>query len=409
MPNNTIAMEEHYDAYFTWKHQGIKGAWCWHVDAHLDVGRLGLWEERLEALKPCTSFAQAQALGITGSSYLPWGGLNCGNYLYPAIKEGIVGKLTWVIPPDLPHGNYLRWAREHLDSWFGIGLDEYAGLTEQEGRVSGTILGIPFEMGVLEALEIPKEPVLLDLDIDYFLDGDGEKWQDSRVFAEKIEGLESLCTTVAYSVLGGYTPTQDRELAAPFLSGDLSGYEANTLDEATVLLRCRKFEQAQVALEKILGQYPVIAGFSLGSCFQGLKQPEQALAAWQKVLKEADLPADGRAYVGCACAEVLVELQRPKEALDHVLAAKSLVPPDYRYVWTEALAREALGEDRRATRMVRTALKMAEGNLFSLKIMWVLSRLYRKQGKDELAKMELRKLRTHDVTGDFRTRTLLVN
>lgn len=400
-------MEEHYDAYFAWKEAGIEDAWCWHVDAHLDIVRTGLWEQRLERLIPCISWEQAQSEGLTGASYLPWGGLNCGNYLYPAIREGIVTRLSWVIPPDLPHGELLRWAREHLDSWFGLTLNEYAGLTESEGRVSGTILGIPFEMGTLEALGVPDQPVLLDIDIDYFLDGEGEVWQDSREFAEAIRDLKSLYTTVAYSVIGGYTPTEERRLAEPFIDGSTEGYHANALDEATVLFRCRRFEQASAAFEKLIPQYPVIAGYSRGSCLQSLKRPEEALDCWRQVLKQ-QLPPDGRAYIGGSCAELCVELGRPQEALDHVLEVKDLVPPDYRYTWTEALAREALGEEKRATRLVRAALKMADGSLFSLKIRWVLSRLYRAQNKMELAKMELRKLRELDVTGDYRTHTMLV-
>lgn len=400
-------MEEHYDAYFAWKEAGIKDAWCWHVDAHLDIVRAGLWEDRLKALAPCKSWKEASDKGLTGVSYLPWGGLNCGNYLYPAIREGMVSKLSWVIPPDLPHGDLLRWARHHLDGWFGISLTEYAGLTESEGRVSGTVLGIPFEMGTLEALGVPKEPVLLDLDIDYFLDGDGEVWQDSRVFADRVKGLNSLYTTVAYSVIGGYTPTQERRLAEPFVQDSTEGYASTPLDEATVLFRCRKFEEAESRFESLRKEHPVIAGYSRGSCLQSLKRPEEALVCWRQVLEE-DLPPDGQAYIGGSCAEICVELGRPKEALDHVLAVKDLVPPDYRYTWTEALAREALGEEKKATRLVRKALKMCDGTLFSLKVRWVLSRLYRSQDKSELAKMELRKLKALDVTGDYRTHTMLV-
>ena len=87
--HQVVSMEEHHEAYFLWKNLGIQGAWCWHFDAHLDIGREGLTEARMAALVDCRSPAEAAQVGALGNCYLPWGGLHCGNYLYPAIKEGI--------------------------------------------------------------------------------------------------------------------------------------------------------------------------------------------------------------------------------------------------------------------------------------------------------------------------------
>ena len=130
-------MEEHYEAYFAWKRQGFRDQWCWHVDAHLDIGKTDLGPARLARLKGFENSFEARAAGLMGNSYLPWGGLHCGNYLLPAIREGIVSRLSWVIPPDLPEGTLLSWARRHINNWFELELREYSSLKLDGDRVRG--------------------------------------------------------------------------------------------------------------------------------------------------------------------------------------------------------------------------------------------------------------------------------
>ena len=60
-------MEDHSQAYFVWKQADIKSAWCWHVDAHLDIGRDGLDDSALARLYP----AQQPIPELTGNPYVP--------------------------------------------------------------------------------------------------------------------------------------------------------------------------------------------------------------------------------------------------------------------------------------------------------------------------------------------------
>ncbi len=399
-------MEEHHEAYFFWKDLGVKQAWCWHVDAHLDIGREGLTPKRLKQLAGCLSSQEACDLGILGNCYLPWGGLHCGNYLYPAIAEGIVGRLTWVIPPYLPTGELLEWTRKHLDGWFELTLEEWASFRLEDGVVHGHALGITMEVGTWESLEPPSEPVLLDIDIDYFLTDRGEVWWESQELAESVKDWATLATTLAYSVKGGYTPTEHRELARSFLDGETSteGYVTDDLDRATALYRCHQYENALETLRQIPG---LESTYYLGSVWQKLNEPLKALEAWRGLCVREDVPVDGQAYLRGLCTEMCLKAELFEEAIEHAAWGKKLAPHDYRHPWGEAVARETLGDAKAAIKLVRRALRLAENSLFSLKIRLALARLYRRQGQRELSKMELAQLAHHDVTGEYRASTVL--
>lgn len=366
--------EEHHEAYFAWKEAGIRGAWCWHVDAHLDVGR------------------EADPARL-GNAFVPWGGLNCGNYLYLAIQEGIVGRLTWVVPPDLPVGSLLRWTREHVNGWFDLTVEESVGLRLEDGYVTGTVLGIRFDVGTAAALPVPTEPVLLDVDLDYYVTQTGEQWSAPGDFPP------SLYTTVAWSVKGGWLPPSLRHLASPWVE-DTSGYEGDALDRAAACVRFKRYEEALA----LLGS-GVEAGYLRGTCFYHLGQHEQALATWRLLLEE-ELPVDGRAYVLGLASEAACTLDRPQEALGYAEEALAL-REDYRLYWASAAAYEKSGALRQATQQVRRALRLAEPYVFGLQMRAALARLYKKQEKHGLASLELAILEKADLGGDFRPLTLL--
>lgn len=400
-------MEEHCQAYFAWKKLGWRDQWCWHVDAHLDIGKTDLGASRLEQLRGCASSVEAKEAGLMGNSYLPWGGLHCGNYLLPAIMEGIVSKLTWVIPPDLPEGALLTWARRHLNNWFELDLQEYASLAFENERVVGTLLGIPVEIGTLEHLTLPDEPVLMDIDIDYFLTEQGEPWQDSDVFAEQIQSVPVAFQTVAYSVIGGFTPDQQRRLAAPFVRESTEGYQATQLDRLAGLVRCHQYDEVLAAQWDLGEQAEVEAGFLIGTSFQAKERYQEALQYWHKLLGHAQVGAGGRAYLHGLCAEIYNHLGEARKALGHALEAQELEPENHLHFWNEAVAREKLGDLRRTQKVLRKTIKLSEHLLFGLQARYALSKVYSQQGKDGLANIELKKLGQLDVTGRFRPATML--
>ncbi|MFN8611190.1 MAG: hypothetical protein U0931_26840 [Vulcanimicrobiota bacterium] len=373
-------MEDHSQAYFVWKEAGLRGQWCWHVDAHLDIGRDGLDDSTLARLEP-TLRAEPE---LCGNAYVPWGGLNCGNYLYAAIKHGLVGRLSWVIPPDLVQGELLSWGRGHLNGWLDLSLPEAASLHDAGGYLEGRLLGIPLQVGTAAALPAPDRAVLLDIDLDYYLDGRGQVWNEPPGPLP-----ESLCTTVAFSVLGGYTPAHLRRLAAPWTETWASGYQGNRLDEAARSVRWRDY---QAALECLQDDAGIEAEYLRGTCQHQLEHYPQALATWQRLLPR--LPPSGQAYLAGLASELLsTRLQQPARALEYAQQGLNLVE-DYRLHYAAAVALELLDQPRQATQMLRRALRQAEGLVISQKMRFLLARLYRKQGKDGLAQLELAQLKS---------------
>ncbi len=399
-------MEEHYQAYFAWKSEGFKNQWCWHVDAHLDIGKTDLADDKLKRLEHCQDAETARREGLMGNSYVPWGGLHCGNYLYPAIKEGIVDRLTWVIPPDLPEGGLLPWAHRHLNGWFELDLQEYASLRVEDGRLVGTLLGIPVEIGTLESLTLPTEPVLMDIDLDYFLTEEGTPWWDSESFQERVASVPVLYRTVAYSVLGGFTPNEQRQLAEAFdLPAD--GYQSTPLDHLAGLVRCHKYQQA-VDLEMPTPQGDKLeTRFLKASSLQALERSKDALEVWLAMLVDPELSEGGQAYLHGVCAELLNSKAQATEALQHAQLAQKLEPENPLHYFNEAVAREHQGEWRRSEKALRKAIKLSEHLLFGLRARYALSRVYSHTGKDGLANLELKKLAQLDVTGQYRPATML--
>jgi len=380
-------MEDHSQAYFAWKKAGLGQCWCWHVDAHLDIGRDGLDEAALTALEPALEVLP----DLTGNAYVPWGGLNCGNYLYAAIRHGLVNRLSWVIPPDLPQGKLLPWARTHLNGWLDLTVEESVGLCDAGGYIEGTLLGIPFQLGTAERLPTPDQPVLLDIDLDYFLDLRGQVWQEPDAAFP-----DSLYTTVAYSVLGGYTPTAERRLAAPWTQDWAEGYQASGLDQAAQALRHKEYRQGMQHLEGLEG---IDAEYLRGSCLHHLGRFEEALQSWQRLMPQ--LPPQGQAYLAGLASELLsTRLHQPQQALEYAQLGL-LQREDYRLHFAAAVALEQLEQLRQATQMLRRGLRLAEGTVIALQMRLLLARLYRKQGKDGLAKIELAQLERDDLGGDL--------
>ncbi|HIB65105.1 MAG TPA: hypothetical protein EYO33_08350, partial [Phycisphaerales bacterium] len=68
------------------------GLTCLHIDAHLDVMEDNFSPQALLDLGP-------QATSQTLRRYRDEGILTCANYLYPALRAGLVERLIWVLPP----------------------------------------------------------------------------------------------------------------------------------------------------------------------------------------------------------------------------------------------------------------------------------------------------------------------
>ena len=164
----------------------------------------------------------------------------------------------------------------------------------------------------------------MDIDIDYFLNEQGEPWQDSQEFARAVRSVPVAFQTVAYSVMGGFTPNEQRRLAAPFVRGETGGYQASEVDRLAGLVRCHKYEEA------IEGDWPadegaeIEVGFLLGTSFQAKERYDEALDQWLRLLGNPNVGPGGRAYLHGLCAEIYNHQGKANQALEHSLKAQEI-------------------------------------------------------------------------------------
>lgn len=225
-PEKIVLMEDHDKAYFAWKDAGVKGRALVHIDAHIDFGWLP--DNDLSDILGINDPEGLQSLIKEQPLWNPFRKqksalVNIGNYIFPALKEGIVDKFYWVVPEES-----FRTRRGKLFIKNSLlSLLRVKKHTNKNIKITGDYLHCRiFNKDIfvvsLDNLPILKEQVLLDIDTDFLLtpciwDGlnpQREPWISPEQLAEKL-ALKKISTdilTIAYSVNGGFTPLRYKYL-----------------------------------------------------------------------------------------------------------------------------------------------------------------------------------------------------
>ncbi len=235
-------IEDHDEALKIWRQKGLKNLDLVHLDAHIDFG--------FYQAKPIEQVVnQARSLGELkrgleySLSFQRYESdfnkqINIGNYIYPAMQEGIINDFYWVVPGGIKEfkksvkliKNIIKNLSRHCrirDSSppplcfakRSSGAQNDAYLLE-EGIISTELMGRRFVICILEKLPVLKQKVLLDIDTDFLVTdslldasntakiGKRERWiRPDRLIKDLLnKELEPALTTIAYSVNGGYTP-----------------------------------------------------------------------------------------------------------------------------------------------------------------------------------------------------------
>lgn len=206
-----LLFDDHSESLFHWRERGLSRLTCLHVDAHLDVMEDNFSPQALADLGATASFK-------TLSRYRDDGILTCANYLYPALRSGLVERLIWIVPPHiLPGEPRTVSVLQELSHWVDLPLADYRAFEESEGIVRGTLFGRDFlvctsqSVAALKLHECPN--LVLDIDLDYFIRAtDDVAWQTPHELCEQIGPINPTAVTIATSVTGGYTPAWDQYL-----------------------------------------------------------------------------------------------------------------------------------------------------------------------------------------------------
>lgn len=219
-------IEDHDEALRVWRQENVRNLDLVHIDAHLDFGFYAA--KSIEAVfKEAKSVSELKK-GLEYSIAFNWyeddfnKQTNIGNYIYPAMQEGIVRNFYWVIPGGRKE---FEEAIKPIKSIFKrLGAHEIP--SAQEGIAQAKLLSRNFIICILEKLPQLKQDILLDIDTDFLVIdslknanntaqiGCRVPWispQDlTACLKEKIKTPEII--TIAYSVNGGYTPMKYKHL-----------------------------------------------------------------------------------------------------------------------------------------------------------------------------------------------------
>ena len=187
-PGTVHVFENHDTAFYRWRELGARDRILVHVDAHHDAWALNKFSS-----------------------------VTIANFITPALQEGFVREVVWVVPdasfsnPDNRHA-LLRHLRKLAKQHGGAKVI----LNEAHAQ---TFLGrAPFRVCTRWSLPRFSEPVLLDIDTDYlvipqvsFATGDDYAplpwcWPEELLASLSDAGIEAEHATIAYSVEGGFTP-----------------------------------------------------------------------------------------------------------------------------------------------------------------------------------------------------------
>lgn len=223
-PKAIAMMEDHDKAYHAWQERDIRDRILVHVDAHIDFGwipEIDLDEIGSDGIDLNKSPKENPLLNPFLKSRRKM--VNIGNYICPAIREGMVKKFYWVVPDtSFRSAQGLRHIIKQLKQILKI--KKYAGgkLSRYADHLSCRILDREVIVCSLENLERIEEPVLLDIDVDFMLtrhiwdDLNPQRWPwifPEELFEKLVSKINAIdVLSIAYSVEGGFTPLKFKYL-----------------------------------------------------------------------------------------------------------------------------------------------------------------------------------------------------
>jgi len=216
MPNNRIIIiEDHHEALREWQKRKVKNAPLVHLDAHIDFGFYPVKPaiKAFEEAKDVADIKRQLEMSLLYESRKKnfEDQLNIGNYIYPAIRDGIVNSFCWVIPG----------AKKEFSASAKILNRMIKGLKVRDPhKHQNKLYNKDFFVKDIYSVKKYSLPVLLDVDVDYLLFGSLNKTSLKKnigkrspwLYPDKLVKLlnkkfpKRICTTIAYSVNGGFTP-----------------------------------------------------------------------------------------------------------------------------------------------------------------------------------------------------------
>ncbi len=407
-------MEDHEEAYFLWREKGFKRKILVHLDAHIDfkfpLFNPSLRQDIFEARNKTDLIARLEShLAAREERYPQDWQVNLSNFIYPAMREGLVDSFYWVIPGQKLSPQTPILQRVFRGLWK---KDPYGDRKwERKGEAIHTNLyGKPVCVCTLEGLPPIEGETLLDIDVDFLVIpslqvsdptqeiGKRKPWIQPR-------GLLSLLmskircpifTTVAYSVNGGYTPLLYKTLgdqiylllirkpADSALCERLEAHEEfKKYEEA---FRRKSYRRAQQFYGKAIQHNPSyrVEDNNYGPLFLMRKEFRKAEREFQKILRVD--PGHPHAWRGLG--EVALARRRYDAAQGYFQRSLRCSPGEAKSLLGLAKAECALKNWEEAERLAREYI---EKKSYHTTGFLLLAEIYRKTGQPEKAQQVSRK------------------
>lgn len=226
MPDKKILLiEDHHQAYYAWERQGFKNLPLVHLDAHIDFGFPEVKEARL-AVEEAKSLADLKSLlekaVLFKKKQLSFERLtNIGNYIYPAMRDGIVNEFFWIIPGGKKEfKRCVKIIKATLKGLRRLDPKPAAPVVKKNGLWQTALYGRKFSIACLDTLPRINKKVLLDIDTDFMMMESLRRanafqqiaarkpWINPKALARAVKNKipHPAFITIAYSVNGGFTP-----------------------------------------------------------------------------------------------------------------------------------------------------------------------------------------------------------
>lgn len=221
-------MENHSSALIAWREAGVRDRVVVHLDGHSDLDWLpDETVARIAASAPDELHQlELHPYAMDGS---PLDRFGIWNFLYPAARLGIAREIYWVVPDSTLEDTSAAWrlAREILTQKLErVRLDEATGLRWTDGCIRGELLSVAIAVCELDDLPAIDEPVLLDVDLDYFTTRSAltqevteAPWIEPEDVLDALRdrGIRADVATISLSTIGGYFPSMHRWMGSYLL------------------------------------------------------------------------------------------------------------------------------------------------------------------------------------------------
>jgi len=221
-----VLIEDHCQALGCWRRMQFKRLALVHLDAHIDFAFF--------RVKPAKQvFGEARSLDelkrkLADTLLFEKFGkaaeeqLNIGNYIYPAMRDGIVQSFYWIVPGEKYPVSAQEKLRKYLERIKKHDPLKSKGIGSSRHNLLTNLYNKKFMAGTLNHSPKIKEPLLLDIDVDYLLFntandtsltkdlGKRKPWIYPKELALILRSKfpKPKFITIAYSVNGGYTPIE---------------------------------------------------------------------------------------------------------------------------------------------------------------------------------------------------------